>query len=216
MNTVVLFALIAQSHIGPTTEMQKHCCLDNTARHLLVSPQAWPEQFLLPLCPAITGIRKTHQSRQKGEKHKGRSTSLRKEGAVLEPAIPPRTCTVPTVAPSQHVPFPCSPCRGEQIYCKTTNQIKTQGFGSDHQMAMVAVLNHSPSLIYRCPQGACRRVDDKCQRTSSLTPTRCRYPGCRGDAERGNDTLSAVPDGCRAGRAPKTLHPAASASSSIT
>lgn len=153
VNTVVLFALIAQSHIGPTTEMQKHCCLDNTARHLLVSPQAWPEQFLLPLCPAITGIRKTHQSRQKGEKHKGRSTSLRKEGAVLEPAIPPRTCTVPTVAPSQHVPFPCSPCRGEQIYCKTTNQIKTQGFGSDHQMAMVAAAESQPLTYLQASPG---------------------------------------------------------------
>lgn len=47
VNTVVLFALITQSHFSPITGMQKCCYLDDTARHLLVSPQAWPEQFLL-------------------------------------------------------------------------------------------------------------------------------------------------------------------------
>lgn len=62
------------------------------------------------------------------------------------------------------------------------------------------LLNHSPSLIYRPPRGACRRGDDKCQGTATLTPTRCCCPGCKGDAERGNNTLSAVPDGWRGGR----------------
>lgn len=98
---------------------------------------------------------------------------------MVEPAISPMGCVVTTVVthtPSspeaQQITFPYSTCGGSFCKFNTKTQIKKRVKAFELTMKWTQwqlllllqwLLNHSPSLIYRAPQGACSQADDKCQ-----------------------------------------------------